>query len=312
MKLIDLIKQEKKFFSIEITPPFKNKSINSLFTTIERILPYQPAFVNITYHPLKITKFTHDDVDIIIKKHVNPLGLCAAIKYKYNVEVVPHFVCAGMNKIMVEDTLIDFSFLEIDNVLALRGDPATANEEFQPVDGGYRYASELVSQIDSMKRPKFINTEDRYQAIDFCIGVAGYPEKHKEASSLEKDIKNLKRKIDAGADYIITQLCYEPDTILDWLDKIGQVGINVPVIPGLKPLTSSSLLLSLKNNYSINIPIALENKIMQAKDKSIAYDIGIEHACDFSLKMLGSGCHGIHYFTMGNGKDIVDVVKRVF
>jgi len=314
MRLIDLITQGKVFFSIEITPPFKNKSITTIFKTIERILPYKPAFINITYHPLKITKLYNDtiDNDYILKKHVNPLGLCAAIKYKYNVEVVPHFVCAGMNKVIVEDTLIDFHFLGIENILALRGDPAFANETFKPVDGGYSYAYELVTQINSMRKSLFVNDIANYDAVYFCIGVAGYPEKHKEASSFDADIDSLKMKIDAGADYIITQLCYDIDNLLNWLNKIRKAGITVPVIPGLKPLISKNLLVSLRDNYSINIPSFLEKKIIGTKDSESSYKIGIEHAIEFSNRLLREGFPGIHYFTMGNGKDIEDVVKNVY
>ena len=302
----------EKFFSIEISPPFKFKSINTIFKAIERLLPYNPSFVNITYHPLKITKIHIDDHDFVQKKHVHPLGLCAAVKYKYNVAVVPHFVCAGLNKVQVEEALFDFSFLGIENILALRGDPAAANGEFKPVDGGYKYASELVAQINAMKNSIFINKEDGYNMVDFCVGVGGYPEKHKEAANLEVDIDNLKRKIDAGADYIITQICYDTNNFEDWINKIRQKGINIPVIPGIKPLTSVTQLLTLKNTYGINIPKDLEENLFAADEEGKAWEYGIQHGIELSRWFFDKGFPGLQYFLMGNGKDIEEVVREIF
>jgi len=315
MKLTDLIKQaDKKFFSIEISPPLKFKSITTIFKAVERLLVYHPAFVNITYHPLKITKIKLENSqrDYIQKKHVHPLGLCAAIKYKYNVDVVPHFVCAGLNRVQVENDLSDFSFLGFENILALRGDPATANQEFSPVDGGYQYAYQLVEQISAMRKAIFMNQVDQHAKIDFCIGVAGYPEKHSEAVSLEQDIEHLKRKVDAGADYIITQICYDMHHFEQWIEAIRKKGINIPVIPGIKPLTSVNQLLTLKNTYNIYIPPDLEKLIYDADSQGNAYEVGIQHSIDISQHLLNSGFAGLHYFLMGGGKDIEDVVKILF
>ena len=312
MKLTELIKNESKFFSIEISPPYKFKSINSILKAVERLLPYKPAFVNITYHPLKLTKIEINGQDFIQKKHVHPLGLCAAIKYKYDIEVVPHFVCAGLNKVQVEEELFDFSFMGIENILALRGDPASANEEFKPADGGYKFANELVAQIDAMRHSIFINKVDGYDMVEFCVGVAGYPEKHKEAVSLDDDIDNLKRKVDAGADYIITQICYDTGNFEDWMNRIRSKGINIPVIPGIKPLTSLNQLLTLKNTYNINIPAELEKSVVAADEKNQAWEYGIQHGVELSKRFLDNGFYGLHYFLMGNGKDIEEVVKEIF
>jgi len=312
MKLTDYV--DKKFFSIEISPPFKFRSINTIFKAVERLLPYHPAFVNITYHPLKITKIKLENspLDYIQKKHVHPLGLCAAIKYKYNVDVVPHFICAGLNRVQVENDLADFSFLGFENILALRGDPASADEEFHPTDGGYRYAFELVEQISAMKQAVFMNNIDQHAVIDFCVGVAGYPEKHREAISLEADIDHLKRKVDAGANYIITQICYDMQNFERWVEAIRKVGINIPIIPGIKPLTSVQQLLTLKNTYGINIPTSLERLIYEADERGQAYEVGIQHGIQMSQFLLASGFMGLHYFLMGGGKDIEDVVKVLF
>jgi len=314
MKLTELIKTTRKFFSIEISPPLKFKSINTIFKAVERLLVYHPAFVNITYHPLKITKIKLENspLDYIQQKHVHPLGLCAAIKYKYNVDVVPHFVCAGLNKVQAENNLSDFSFLGFENILALRGDPAAANAEFTPADGGYEYAYQLVEQISAMRKAVFMNNIDAHAQIDFCVGVAGYPEKHFQATSLEQDIKHLKQKVDAGADYIITQICYDMNHFAQWVDAIRKVGINIPIIPGIKPLTSVNQLLTLKNTYNIYIPPELEKLIYDSDARGCAYEVGIEHSIKMSQHLLDAGFAGLHYFLMGGGKDIEDVVKMLF
>jgi methylenetetrahydrofolate reductase (NADPH) len=315
MRVTDAIKKGEKFFSIEISPPYKFKSIQPIFKVVERLLPYRPAFVNVTYHPLKITKIavnhTHNP-EFIEKKHVNSIALCATIMYKYDVNVVPHFVCAGLNKVQVEDALFDFSFLGIENVLALRGDPATTNEVFKPADGGYSHANELVEQINAMKRSVFMNKEDDYNVVDFCIGVAGYPEKHVDAVDLDTDIDNLKRKVDSGADYIITQICYDMGNFESWLEKVQKAGIDTPIIPGVKPLTSVSQLLTLRNVYGINVPKVLEKRLLAGQKSSQTWSIGVEHGIELSNQLLAFGVPGLHYFTMGNGKDIEEVVKSVF
>ena len=309
-----MINKGNKFFSIEVSPPPKNKSIFPIFKTIELFMPYNPAYVSITYHPLKITHIEVDGMesDYIQKKHVNPLGLCAAVKYKYNLEVVPHFVCAGMNKVQVEEALIDFSFLGIENVLALRGDPAIANEQFKPIDGGYNYAYELVKQIYEMRKPLFMNKVDDYQSINLCIGVAGYPEKHIDAKSIESDIDNLKKKIDAGADYIITQMCFNVNVFIEWVNILRKKGINVPIIPGIKPLTSINQLIILRDKYKIIIQNDLNKLIMSANSKEDSYKKGIEHCVKMCNDLLDTVSNGIHFFTMGLGKDIEDVIKIIY
>ena len=313
MKITDII-SEKKFFSIEVSPPPKNKPITTIFKIIERFLPYKPTYFSITYHPLKITQIKIDSIvtEYFQKKHCHPLGLCAAIKYKYDIEVLPHFVCAGMTKVQVEEALLDFSFLGFNNILALRGDPAAANEQFQPIDGGYHFANELVLQLKAMKQSLFLNTADGFKPIDFCVGVAGYPEKHKDAESLKKDIINLKRKVDSGADFIITQMCFDADVMIDWVRMVREEGILIPIIPGIKPLTSISQLETLKYTYNINIPNSLEEKLKSFSDNLKIYQYGIDHCIDLSNQLLYSGLSGIHYFTMGSGKDIEDVVKKVY
>ena len=352
MRINDIINSGKKFFSIEVSPPSKSKSIKVLFNTIDRFLPYNPAYVSITHHPLKITPINVDiskkstkpaiefcylnDVvgtdgtiksvpagrveiesnvetkKLYQKKHVNPIALCAAIKYKYDIIVIPHFVCAGMNIVQVEESLLDFSFLGLEHILALRGDPATANETFKPIDGGFSYASELVTKINAMKHSVFMNKEDRYKSINLCVGIAGYPEMHKNSISQEEDIKFLKQKVDAGADFIVTQMCFDAQVFIDWIGKLREAGITIPVIPGIKPLTAINQLIKLKYEYGINIPKELEELITTASDSENAYQRGIDHCVELSKKLLDSGFPGIHYFTMGNGKDIEDVVKQVF
>jgi len=311
MKLIEKLTSVEKNFSIEITPPFKNKSISPFFRTIERFIPHNPAFVSITYHPLKTSCIQTEKKSFIIKKHADHLGICAAVKYKYNVVVLPHFVCAGMNHVEVEDRLIDYAFLGIENLLVLRGDALRANEEFTPVDGGYAFANELVFQLNEMRQALYLNKIDDYPALDFCIGVAGYPEKHFQARDQQTDIDYLKRKIDSGADFIITQLCYNLEQFIDWVNLCRRTGIKVPIIPGFKPLTSMQQILTLKQVYQIKIPESIEKIINQASEKNRAWEIGIEHGANFCRRLQDFGFPFLHFYTMGNGKDIEELVKRI-
>jgi methylenetetrahydrofolate reductase (NADPH) len=314
MKIIDLINKGELFFSIEITSPYKNKPIDRIFRTIERILPYNPAFINITYHSQKKVKTKIDGIsdEIMQSAHVNQVGLCAAVKYKYNVEVVPHFVCAGLNKSQVEESLFDLAFLQMNNVLALRGDAAEPNESFIAAEGGYSFASELVHHISQMKQKHFVNKLEHHKAVDFCIGVAGYPEKHYEASDIGTDIDNLKKKIDAGAEFIITQICFNTDKFAEWLNLCRKAGINVPIIPGIKPLTSVKQMTTLRDHFHIEIPSEFVQKLSKATTEEDAFNIGIELSLDLCNKFIKLDAPGLHFFTMGNGKDVEEIAKTLF
>lgn len=314
MKVTDLIKnQSKPFYSLEITPPLKIKSVQQIFNVIDKIKPYDPKFINITYHQQAMSVEEIDGVStkVVYQKHASTVGVCSAIKYKYNIEVVPHFICGGFNKIDIEDAIFDLMFLGIENILALRGDPSKGMDHFTPEPMGHANASELVKQIKAMNESHYLHTLCPEEPLDFCVGVAGYPEKHHEADTMDEDIKFLKQKIDNGADYIVTQMFFDFDLYVQWEKKCREAGITVPIIPGLKPITKKKQIRRLAQNFSLHMP----NDLVEAMDKTEtaneAYDVGINFMAGLCKKLLAYGAPGIHFFTMGNGEDVVDVLKKL-
>ncbi len=314
MKVTDLIKnQNKPFYSIEITPPLKIKSIQSIFNTIERIMPYDPKFINITYHQQAISLEEIDGIPtkVIYQKHASTVGVCSAIKYHFNIEVVPHFICGGFNKIDTEDALFDLMFLGLDNILALRGDPRKGQDHFTSELMGHSNAGSLVRQIKAMNESQYIHTLCPDEPIDFCVGVAGYPEKHHEADTLDEDIKFLKEKVDAGADYIVTQMFFDFDLFVTWVNKCREAGITVPIIPGLKPITKKKQVRRLAQNFHLHMPDDLVQKMDNSVGANDAYEIGIEFMADLCINLINFGVPGLHFFTMGNGEDVAEVLKRL-
>lgn len=311
MKITDILKQnETDRFSIEITPPLKTKSIKRIFSTIDRIKDYNPAFVAVTYHQQDIEKTGNNPH--IFQRHASGVGVAAAIKYHYNLEVLPHFICGGFDKFETEDAIFDLWFLGIDNILALRGDPRKSESEFTPKMGGHRYASQLVEQIVQMGRNEFKHSLKPKDKIDFCIGVAAYPEVHKEASSLEMDIKWLKYKIDKGAEYIITQMFFDFELYVSWVKSCRKAGITVPIIPGIKPITQKKHLRRLSQNFGVNIPQEFTDRLNSCKSTQEAYNCGINECVKLSKKLINFGSPLVHYFAMGSGADVADVVKQIY
>lgn len=315
MKIIDfLTKNEKPFFSVEITPPLKSKSIKQIFKVLDKLIPYNLSFVNVTYHQEVIERKTINGVDrkIIYQKHASTVGVCSAIKFKYGIEVVPHFICGGFNKFEIENALYDLSFLGIENILVLRGDPRKNEVKFSPKENGHQHASELVKQIKGIENHILINDFHSKTDINWCVGVAGYPEIHNEALSLETDIRWLKYKVDKGADFIVTQMFYDYDRFIDWVKKCRLAGISVPIIPGLKPLTKKKQIRRFEKNFGIKIPEKFKNRMGKAINSEEAYNIGIDFMTELSIRLIKFGSPGIHYFTMGNGNDVKNVVERIF
>jgi len=308
------LESSRPAFSIEITPPLKTKSIEKIFHVIDRIKPYHPDFINITYHQETVSLEEVDGIPtkIVYQKHASTVGVCSAIKYKYGIDVVPHFICGGFDRLEIEDALFDLIFLGIENVFALRGDPRKNENEFIPKASGLKHASELVDQIREMQRNNYLHQMHPVKAADFCVGVAGYPEKHHESKSLNEDIKMLKYKIDCGADYIVTQMFYDYGNFIDWEDRCRQAGITVPIIPGLKPLTEKKQIRRFAKNFGVKIPRDLEEAMNKATNSLSAYKAGIDYMAELSEKLISHGVPGLHYFTMGNGADVADVAEKVF
>lgn len=317
MKLIDKIKNSKEtLFSVEILPPLKGYGINSIFSFIEPIIEFSPAFINVTYHREEhVYKERENGLleKISIRKRPGTVAICAAISYKYHIDTVPHMICGGFTKGETEDALLDLHFLGINNVLALRGDPLPNEKNFIPEPKGHKYAVELVKQISNMNKGIYLYLEQKTnEKTDFCIGVAGYPEKHFEAPNIETDLKHLKSKIDAGAHYIVTQMFYDNKKFFDFVEMCKKNNINVPIIPGLKPIARKSQLISLPKNFHIDIPQELVEEVEKCKNDEEVKKVGIEWCINQSKELKKFGVPCLHYYTMGNSNAIIEIAKNLF
>lgn len=317
MKVLDHINKSKStLFSFEILPPLKGSSIDSIYDGIDPLIEFSPSFINVTYHREEYIYKKREKgylEKISIKKRPGTVGICAAIVNKYKIDAIPHIICGGFTKEETENALIDLNFLGIDNVLALRGDAIKTERSFVPEEGGNNYAVELVNQIVNLNKGVYLD-EDLQNAnpTNFCIGVAGYPEKHYEAPNLNTDLQFVKQKVEAGAEYIVTQLFYDNQKYFDFVDKCRAIGINVPIIPGLKPISSKNQLLSLPKMFHIDIPEDLVNAINNTKSIEDSKQVGIEWAIEQSKELIKAGAPCIHYYTMGKSVAVKQIAKNVF
>jgi methylenetetrahydrofolate reductase (NADPH) len=317
MKLVDILKtSQKTLFSIEILPPLKGKSIQSIYESIDPLMEFKPAFVDVTYHREEYVYKKRPGgylEKVSIRKRPGTVGICAAIMNKYNVEAVPHIICGGFTKEETENALIDLHFLGIQNVLALRGDSIKTEPAFVPEPGGHTYALDLVKQINNMNKGIYLD-EDMKDAspTDYCIGVAGYPEKHFECPNMELDIMFLKQKIDAGASYIVTQMFFDNKKYFQFVELCRQHDIQVPIIPGLKILTSKKQLTMLPKIFHIDIPLELSKSVMECKNDDDVKKIGIEWCIAQSKELIQNNVPCLHYYTMGNSYATRKVAEAVF
>jgi methylenetetrahydrofolate reductase (NADPH) len=318
MKVIDLInKAEKTLFSFELLPPLRGHNINGIYRTIEPLLEYKPSFINVTYHQEEVVYKKHENGLLekkTIRKRPGTVAISAAIKYKFpDVEVVPHIICGGFTKEETEYALIDFHYLGIDNILALRGDAPKNQRTFTPEKNGHAYASSLVAQITDMNKGKYLDDElQNTFSTNFCVGVAGYPEKHIESPNLAYDMKYLKAKVDAGAEYIITQMFYDNQKYFDFVNLCRNEGITVPVIPGLKPICTIREINVLPQIFNIDIPDELVKKIMGCKNNEDAFKVGVEWGIKQSEELIRFGVPVVHYFSVGISENIRQIAKAVF
>ena len=317
MKAIDKLKKAKKtLFSFEILPPLKGKGIESIHESIDPLIEFDPAFINVTYHREEYVYKKREKgylEKISIKKRPGTVGICAAIMNKYNIDTIPHLICGGFSKEETENALIDLHFLGIDNVLALRGDPIKTESNFVPEKDGNNFAVDLVKQIVGLNQGKFLDNElENTSPTSFSIGIAGYPEKHFESPNMEKDLKYLKQKVDAGADYIVTQLFYDNQKYFEFEKKCREVGIDIPIIPGLKPISNQRQLKSLPKFFHINIPYQLSEAIEACKSDEEARKVGIEWGIQQSKELIAHGVPCLHYYTMGKSKSVKEIAKAVF
>ena len=317
MKVIDILNNtDKAVFSFELVPPLKGGDINKIYEAIEPLIALAPPFINITFHRDEVVYREYPDGTIkkvTVTKRPGSVALAAAIMRRYNVDMVPHIVCGGATRHKIENELIDLNFLDIENVMALRGDPIPGERFFTPEEGGHQYSCELVEQITRMNHGQYLDdTLTEAVPTNFCIGVAGYPEKHYEAPNQACDIENLKKKVDAGANYIVTQMFFDNSKFFQFVDKCRAQGINVPIVPGLKPISTLKHLEMLPRTFSIDIPHELVKEIRSCKNNKEINQVGIEWCVAQSKELIAHGVPAVHYYTMGKSENIQEIVKQVF
>ncbi|MFI5196792.1 MAG: methylenetetrahydrofolate reductase [NAD(P)H] [Chitinophagales bacterium] len=317
MKVTQHIAEAKKtIVSFEILPPTKGKSIESIYSHLDQLMEFKPSFINVTYHRAEQILKTRRDGNlewVEIRKRPGTVGICAAIMNKYKVEAIPHLICGGFSKAETENALIDLDFLGIKNVLALRGDAAANEKFFNPHPHGHRYAEDLVQQIVSLNNGQYME-EDIIDGAktDFCIGVAGYPEKHIEAPNMDTDIYYLKRKIDFGADYVTTQLFFNNNHYHNYIKRCRDHGITVPIIPGLKPLTNQKQLTLMPRIFNVEVPVELCNEMMKAKTDAGCEQVGTEWLLYQCKDLLKNNVPVLHFYTLGKPGIIYNVLKQLF
>jgi methylenetetrahydrofolate reductase (NADPH) len=317
MKVIDHLRQAKDtLVSFEVLPPLKGKNITSLYQHLDPLMEFKPPFVNVTYHRSehifkKKTDGTFEKVEV--RKRPGTVGICAAIMNHYQVDAVPHLICGGFTKRETEDALIDLNFLGIDNVLVLRGDATKNESSFEPETGGNRFAIDLLKQVDQLNNGVYLEEDIRDGfRTNFCMGVAGYPEKHFEAPNMEIDLKHLKAKVDAGAEYIVTQMFFDNAKFFAFVDKCRENGINVPIIPGLKPLTNKKQLTVIPRIFHVDLPNELIEAMNRTKTDEDAEKVGEEWLIHQSKELKKAGVPLLHYYTLGKPKIVYNAVKEVF
>jgi methylenetetrahydrofolate reductase (NADPH) len=317
MKVTEHIEQSggKTLFSFEVLPPLKGKTIETLYNHLDPLMEFNPPWINVTYHRAE-TMFkkradgTFDKVEV--RKRPGTVGICAAIRNHYNVDTVPHLICGGFSKQETENALIDLNFLGIDNVLVLRGDAEKNESTFTPHPDGNRFATDLIQQVVNLNHGIYL--EDDIQnggKTKFCIGVAGYPEKHFEAPNLEIDMKYLKSKVDAGADYIMTQMFFDNQKFFDFVQNCRKAGINVPIIPGLKPLATKKQLSVLPRIFHVDLPTDLSLEVMKCKSDQEVEIVGEQWLLQQSRELKAFGVPVLHYYTLGKPKIIQKVVSQL-
>lgn len=316
-KVTDHIKNSKQtLFSLEILPPSTGESIQKLFDNITPLMEFKPKFIDVTYHREEFVykKMSNGLLEQkSIRKRPGTVSICAALMHKFDVDTVPHIICGGFTKEETEYALIDLNFLGIDNVLALRGDSIKGQKSFEPTPGGHHFADELVSQINCMNKGIYLSDElQNPTPTKFCIGVAGYPEKHFEAPNLKTDLKFLKRKIENGADYIVTQMFFDNKKFFEFEEKCRAEGITVPIIPGLKPITARSQISNLPRNFFIDMPDDLIDAIDKCKNDEEVKNVGIEWTINQAKELIQHKSPCLHFYSMGKSTAIQQIASKLF
>lgn len=317
MKVTEHIKRAngKTLFSIEILPPLKGENIRTLFDNLDPLMEFKPPFIDVTYHREEYVYKKKDNgllEKISTRKRPGTVGICAAIQNNYKVDTVPHIICGGFSREETENALIDLQFLGIDNVLALQGDAIKTEARFVPDPQGHKYASELLEQIVAMNKGRFLDEDIHASPTNFCIGVAGYPEKHFSSPNLKSDLKFLKMKVDMGAEYIVTQMFFDNQKYFDFVAKCREAGIMVPIIPGIKPITAKVQATVLPTIFHIDLPEELADEVEKCKDAAAVKQVGIEWCVKQSRELMKFGVPTLHYYSMGKSDPIYRIAKELF
>ncbi|MHC5200879.1 methylenetetrahydrofolate reductase [NAD(P)H] [Myroides sp. LJL119] len=316
MKVTEHIEKAKgkTQFSFEILPPLKGQNIQSIFDTIEPLMEFQPPFIDVTYHR---EEYEYKEAanglweKRVVRKRPGTVGICSAIQSKFKVDAIPHILCGGFTKEETENFLIDLDFLGIDNVVALRGDAVKNETYFKAEKNGNKYASDLVTQIQDLNNGIYLDSDlENTSKTNFCIGVAGYPEKHMEAPNFETDLTYLKQKIDNGAQYIITQMFFDNTKFFDFVNRCREIGITVPILPGLKPLATKTQLNLLPQRFKVDLPDELVAEVLKAKNNDQVKQIGIQWCVQQSKELIQKGVPILHYYSMGRAENITSIINQ--
>lgn len=305
----------KTLFSFELLPPVKGQSIESIYKAIDPLMEFNPPFIDVTYHREDYIYKQHPTgllEQVSYRKRPGTVAICAAIMNRYKVDAVPHLICGGFTKEETENALIDLQFLGIDNVLVLRGDARKADPSFIPTPGGHAFATELLQQVSDMNKGLYLHEHSDSNKSDFCIGVAAYPEKHFESPNLKTDFNYLKKKVEMGADFVVTQMFYDNQKYFDFVKMCRENGINIPIIPGLKPITSAKQLINLPKIFHIDIPEDLSEAVSACNSEKEVKDVGIEFMIKQCRELIEFGAPVLHFYTMSNPAPTKKIAEAVF
>lgn len=320
MKVSEILRQASEArqtrFAFELLPPLKGENISSIFSTIDSLMPFDPAYINVTYHREDVKYVERPDGLLerrVVRKRPGTVGISAAIMARYGVEVVPHLICGGHSRYDLEDLLIEMDFLGIHNVLALRGDCLRGENTFNPHREGYAHAVELIGHIREMNAGRYADCEiENCTPTDFCVGVAGYPEKHAQAPNKMTDIAHLKKKIDAGAEYVVTQMFFDNARYFEFVDDCRAAGIDVPIVPGLKPFSTKRQLSLLPQTFHVDLPEALVREVEKCATNDQVRQVGIEWAAAQARELQAAGVPVVHFYTMGKSDNVEKIARAVF
>jgi methylenetetrahydrofolate reductase (NADPH) len=308
--------KDKTLVSFEILPPLKGGSMQAIFNTLDPLMEFKPPFIDVTYHREEFIYRKRPSgyyEKTAIRKRPGTVGICAAIMNRYGVDAVPHLICGGFSKEETENALIDLNFLNVNNVLALRGDAAKFEDKFTPHPEGHALTIDLVKQLAGINEGKYLDSNIiNGDKTNFCIGISGYPEKHFESPSLRTDMEYTKQKVEAGADYIVTQMFFNNEKYFDYVKACKEMGINVPVVPGLKPITKKYQLNSIPRLFFIDLPDEFVKEVNKAKTDDDVKEVGIEWCIKQSKELKAAGVPCLHYYTMGDAATIKRIVEAVY